>query len=254
MKSFYLFSILFSVLFIAGCSSLKDTANLTSDEKFAYAMSLFNEEDYDEAVNEFQAIILQYPGSSIVDDAQFYLAETRFRREEFILAAYEYSKLISNMPASEFVTNAQFQLAECYYQLSPNYTLDQRYTSKAIEEYQAFIDFFPLDERVNSADQKIKELNEKLALKEFSTAEIYSKMDYSNAAIFYYTNVLENYHDTKLAPQASYKKILILIDRERNNEALTEINRFLQKYPEDENYAEIERLKTSIEISLSASR
>lgn len=254
MKSIYFLSILLSALLIEGCSSLKDTANLTSDEKFAYAMSLYNDEDYEEAVNEFQAIILQYPGSSIVDDAQFYLAETRFRREEFILAAYEYSKLISNMPASEFVKNAQFQLAECYYQLSPDYTLDQRYSLKAIEEYQAFIDFFPLDERVNAADQKIKELNEKLALKEFNTAEIYSKMDYSNAAILYYSNVLESYHDTKFAPLASYKKILILINRDRNNEALTEINRFLQKYPEDENYAEVEKLKTSIETSLSASR
>ncbi len=254
MKSIYLFSILFAALFIAGCSSLQDTTNLTSDEKFAYAMSLFNDEDYEEAVNEFQAIILQYPGSSIIDDAQFYLGETRFHREEFILAAYEYSKLISNMPASEFVKNAQFALAECYYQLSPNYSLDQRYTLKAIEEYQAFIDFFPLDERVNSADQKIKELNEKLALKEFNNAEIYSKMDYSNAAIYYYNNVLDVFHDTKYAPLASYKKILLLLDREKNSEALTEINRFLQKYPDDEHYTEVEKLKSSIETELSASK
>ena len=50
-------------------------------------MKLYQEEDYEEAIKEFESIILQYPGSSIIDDAQFYLAMTRFNREEYILAA-----------------------------------------------------------------------------------------------------------------------------------------------------------------------
>ena len=68
---------------------------------------------------------------------------TRFQRGEYILAAFEFSKLMKNMPASEFVPISQFMISECYYELSPNYTLEQKYTKKAIEEYQAFIDFFP---------------------------------------------------------------------------------------------------------------
>ena len=83
---------------------------------------------------------------------------SRFKRGELILAAFEFSKLIKNMPVSEFVPQAQFMLAESYYELSPNYTLDQKYTKKAIEEYQAFLDFFPANPSVPEAEKKIREL------------------------------------------------------------------------------------------------
>ena len=151
----YLIIPCFFLLFILGCSSSRDVGEMSADERLKYALDLYNDEDYEEAVTEFEALLLQYPGSSIVDDAQYYLGLCKYHRDEFILAAYEFSKLIKNMPASEFVANAQFMLAECYYELSPDYTLDQKYTVKAIEEYQAFIDFFPLNEKVAESEQKI---------------------------------------------------------------------------------------------------
>ena len=127
-------------------------------QNLAYAVTLYEQEDYEEAIKEFEAIILQYPGSSIIDDAQYYLAMTRFQRKEYILAAYQFSKLIKGMPSSEFLADAQYMLADCYYELSPDFTLDQQYSKKAVEEFQVFIDFFPLNEKVAQADAKIKEL------------------------------------------------------------------------------------------------
>lgn len=235
------------------CSSSIDTANLSADERFNYAKSLYDDEDYEEAAKEFEALLLQFPGSTIADDAQFYLAMSRFNRSEYIIGAYEFSKLIKGMPNSEYLSQAQFMLAECYYELSPDYSLDQKYTKKAIEEFQAFIDFFPLDNRVSEAEKKISELNDKLALKEFDTARIYEKLDYSRAALMYYNNVIEIYHDTKYAPLAHFNKINILVSKNRNQEALDAANSFLQKYPNDVNYSSVEKIKASIESKLSLS-
>ncbi|NWF49347.1 MAG: outer membrane protein assembly factor BamD [Ignavibacteriaceae bacterium] len=253
MKLFYHLFILL-LFFLWGCSGSIDTANLSAEEKLANAIKLYEDEDYEEAVNEFQAILLQYPGNEVIDDAQYYLAKCRFARGEYILAAYEFSKLIKTMPASPFLSESQFMLGESYFELSPNYSLDQRYTKKAIEEYQAFIDFFPLDKKVAEAEQKIHDLNEKLAEKEFNSARIYEKMEYSNAAIFYYNQVLEKFHDSKFAPLASYRKILLLISKGKNTEALKEINNFLVKYPMDINYPEVENLRVTLESNLSASK
>jgi outer membrane protein assembly factor BamD len=189
-----------------------------------------------------------------VDDAQYYLGMTRFHREEFILAAYEFSKLVKNMPASEFIQQGQFMLAECYYQLSPHFSLDQKYTQKAIEEFQAFIDFFPSNEKVGEAEKKINFLNEKLAQKAFESARIYEKLDYYNAALNYYDNVLEVYHDTPYAPLAMYNKIKLLVDRDRNKEALSEISKFIQRYPDNTRVLEVKELKSSLENKLSAAR
>lgn len=236
-----------------GCSSSINTVDFGPEERLQYAISLFEEEDYQDAATEFEALLLQYPGSVIVDDAQYYLGMCKFERGEYIIAAYEFSKLIKNMPASDFVPKAQFMLAETYYELSPNYNLDQKYTKKAIEEYQAFIDFFPLNEKVAEAEQKIIELNNKLARKDYDIAVIYEKMDYYTAALKYFDGVIETYHDTRYAPQAMYRKIQLLMDREREDEALSEMKKFIKQYPDDDNFDTIEELKNSLESKLRGS-
>lgn len=238
-------------LLLWGCSSSVSITDLSPEEHLKYALKLYEEEDYETAMREFESILLQYSGSTLVDDAQYYLGLTRYKRNEFIIAAYEFSKLIKNMPASPFVSNAQFMLAESYFGLSPNYNLDQVYTNKAISEYQAFIDFFPLDEKVPQAEEKIKELNLKLAEKNLSIANIYQKLSYYTASIKYYSIVVEKFHDTKFAPIALYNKILLQIDRENEKEALTDIKQFMLLYPDDENYAEVAELKKSLEEKIS---
>ncbi len=240
------------LLFLAGCSSSIDTSNLGEDERFQYAMKLFNNEDYLEAVDEFQAIILQFPGSQFVDDAHYFLAMCRFNRDEYLLAAFEFSRLIKNIPASEYVPDAQFKLAESYYKLSPPSSLDQRYSKNAIAEFQAFIEFFPINEKVTEAELKIFELNEKLAKKEYEAALIYERMDYSIGAIFYFDSVIDTYHDTRYAPMAMYRKIKLLEQRERVKEAVSEIDKFLLRYRNDSRISELELLRSNLESKISS--
>jgi outer membrane assembly lipoprotein YfiO len=242
--------ILFTLV-LWGCGESVNTVNMSPQDRLAYAVKLYNDEDYELAVNEFSSIVLQFPGNAIVDSAQYYTGMTRFKRKEYILGAYEFSKLIKNMPASKLIAESQYMLAECYYKLSPDYTLDQKYTRSAIKEYQAYIDFFPTSDKVPDAEVKIRELNEKLAHKEYNAAYIYSKLEYYRASLKYYDNVVEIYHDTKYAPLAMYDKTQLLISRDRNSDALIEINKFLQRYPSNYLFKEMQDLKNNLEISAS---
>lgn len=228
------------------CSSSVDTSKFTVDEYFTYLMNLYNEEEYETAVQEFQNFLLQYSGSAYNDDAQFYFAMTYFKRGQYLLAAYEFSKLIRNIPASPFVPEAQFMLAESYYQLAPPYQLDQAYTKKAIEEFQVFIDFFPADKKVAEAESKIKELTERLAEKEYQSGLIYEKMEYEKAAIKYYAYVADTYHDTKFAPISLYRKIQLEIKKGMNAEAITDINTYLNRYPNDERVNDVKQLEAKL--------
>jgi outer membrane protein assembly factor BamD len=124
--------------------------------------------------------------------------------------------------------------------------LDQAYTKKAVEEFQAFIDFFPADKKVESATAKIKELNERIAEKEYQAALIYEKMEYERAAIKYYGNVTEYYHDTKFAPQALYRKIQLEVKKGMNSEAMSDIAVFLSRYPDDTNAKEVQETETKL--------
>lgn len=245
MKRFFLFLIISVGLW--NCSSTKDTSSFTAEQHLEYAKLLMADEDYEEAVREFQSILLQYAGSAVNDDAQYFLAYTYYKREQYLLAAYEFSKLIRDIPTSTFVQDSQFMLAESYYQLSPDYQLEQSYTKKAIEEFQAFIEFFPTHPKVAEADGKISTLYAKYAEKEYNNAVIYEKMEYFLAAIKYYKSVKDTYHDSKYAPLAHYNLIKLLIEREKVDEALRSIAEYIKNYPEDSNLSELKELSTELE-------
>lgn len=235
MKLFY--SIIIVVLTITSlslftsCSSSKLERSLTAEEHFELGMKEFNDENYLEAINEFTVITLQYPGSAVSDDAQYYLGECRFMREEYLLASYEYEVLKKNMPASPLVPQAQYKIALCYYQLSPKYSLDQSYALKAIDEFQAFIEYFPADTLATKAETKIYELRDRLAEKEYQTAVLYMKMEYYKAATIYFDNVLENYHDSQYAERSYVGKIEALVKRKKRDDAKAEAEKLFSRFP-----------------------
>jgi outer membrane protein assembly factor BamD len=216
---------------LLACGSSETTTTATAEERFAKAKALFDNGDYLDAINEFNIITLQYQGSSVAAEAQFYLAECRYKRGEFLLASYEYQTLRRNMRSSPRVEEAMYKLGLCYYNISPKSRLDQQYTKRAIDELQGFVDYYPKSALVPDAAAKIQELNTKLAKKDYDAAQLYAAMEYSKAAIAYYDNVIEKYHDTEYAPLAYLGKTELLIARKKFRDAKIEITKFIEKFP-----------------------
>ncbi|MBI5463724.1 MAG: outer membrane protein assembly factor BamD [Ignavibacteriales bacterium] len=240
-------AILFSmsaVLF--SCSSEETVLQLSAEQRFALGMKKFQNEDYLEASEDFKNVTLQYQGSRIADSAQFMLAECRFVREEYVLAAYEYDLLIRTLPTSKLVPTARFRKATCYYRLSPAPYRDQEYTKKAIDEYQAFIEYYPTDTLTSRAEARINELNTKLAEKDFENGLIYMRMDYNRAAGFYFDLVLDKYHDTPFAEPALLKKAETLFARKKYSDSQKELARFFEKYPTSSLRSEAEQLRADL--------
>lgn len=235
---------------VIGCGSGEQATSLTVDQRFEHAKALFDDEDWLEAISEFTIVTLQFPGSAFADDAQFYLGECRFMRGEYLLAAFEYQTLKRNMPASPLVPEAQYKLALSYYRLSPKSTLDQQYTKKAIEEFQAFVEYYPSNEHAPDAEARINELNTRLAKKQYETAQLYATMEYYKASLFCYDDVIERYHDTEYAPLAMLGKTEVLITRRRYKEALVEVDRFLERFPNSVLRSRADKLKSTIEEEL----
>jgi outer membrane protein assembly factor BamD len=182
------------------------------------------------------------------------MAECRFLREEYILAAFEYDVLIRTMPSSNLVSRARFREATCYYELSPNPILDQNYSRKAIDEYQAFLEYHPTDTLVSSAEQRINELNTKLAQKDFENGMTYMHMEYYKAAAYYFDVVLDKYHDTKYAEPALFKKAEALCNRKKYSEAKETLEKFKEKYPMSELKSDADKLNSDIESGLATEK
>ncbi len=230
----YLIIFLSTVFLIVGCSGRKPEATWTGEEYFRYALDMYEDENYFEAINEFTIVILRYPGSTVADSAQFYLASCHFNLEEYIISAAEYSKLINNMPQSPLVPEAQFMLAESYYSMSPRPALDQEYSVKALREYQIFLEDFPRDVRREDAERKIFMLREKLAQKQLQNADLYRKMMELNSSIIYYDIVLERYYDTEFADDALFGKALSYMEMEDYQAAKEALTTFKEKFPKSD--------------------
>lgn len=233
-----------------GCGSSAPQATMAPEERFARAKALYEKGDYLEAINDFTVLTLQSQGSTVAPDAQYYLGECRFARGEYELAAFEYGVVKRSYPASPRVPDAQYKLALCYYNKSPRSALDQQYTRKAIDEFQTFLEYYPAHAMAADADAKIKELNTRLAQKQFETGKLYGRMGYYRAALLSFDAVIEKYHDTEFAPLAMLEKADLLISRDRHAEARAEVTRFLDRYPNSVLRARAEDLLRSADRGL----
>ncbi|HEX9614371.1 MAG TPA: outer membrane protein assembly factor BamD [Bacteroidota bacterium] len=238
-------------LLLLSCSQDEVAAPRSAEVIFESAKAKFDDEDYREAYDELRILTLQYPGDDLADDAQFLMAECKYRREEYLLAAFEYETLLRTSPTSEFVPNARFMRAMCYYESSRSSSLDQENTRKAIDEFQAFIEYHPTDARVPEAEQRIQDMNAKLAKKEYENGIIYMKMEYYRAAGIYFDLILEKYHDTEYAEPALFKKAESFYYRKRYRESMEILNRFQERYPESSLREDVRVLRGEIEKDLS---
>jgi outer membrane protein assembly factor BamD len=190
-----------------GCTKQSINLNrLTPEQQLEHAKRIFNKKNYFKSKMQFSIIVLNNPGSRIIEEAQYYLAESHLYLKEYLLAIMEYEKLSRSLPNSPYVEKSQFKIGICYYKLSPGYALDPENTYKAITQFQIFLEEFPESELKKEAEEYLTELRNKLAKKEFKTGVLYKKMAYFKAAIISFETVLESYYDTKFGDDALYLK------------------------------------------------
>jgi len=231
------------IFYLSGCSSSKELANLSAEDRFEIGKEKFDKKKYLDAIEDFKYILIQYPGSAIADDAQFYLAECYYNRGEYLLASSEYENLIRNYPSSEYVPMSRYKLGLCYYNLSPKPQLDQTYTYKAIDALQGFIEYHPTSDLVPDAEKKIHELINKLAKRDYETGLFYMRREFYRAAMIYFDSVIERYPDSDYLERAYAGKIECLLKRENYSEVIRVAEEFERKFPSSELTERVRKIK-----------
>jgi outer membrane protein assembly factor BamD len=250
MKVYLLLCVALFALVMAGCSGSGKSNIITDDPEKAFEMakSSYDNKDYVQAIEDFSLIKVKFSGTNISDKAQYFLGMSYLKQQEYILAAYEFEYLLKNYATSQYSVDGRFQLAMCYFGMSPKWALDQTYTHQAITEFKNFLELYPTDKNAPEAEAKIKELRNKLALKEIKSAELYSTMDDYKAATLYYDNIVNEYFDTDYADDALYGKIRMLIIRKKYEDAKKEIERFETKFAGSNLLVKVKNLKNTLPL------
>ncbi|HDQ45009.1 MAG TPA: outer membrane protein assembly factor BamD [bacterium] len=250
-KIFYVFSFIGLILWIAaGCSrQVVNLREMTPEDQFAYAKKIYDRGNYDKARMQFAMVAMNNPGSVISDKTQFYLADSHYHLKEYIQAIAEFERLIRSLPQSPYVDDARYKIGMCYFRLSPGYALDQEYTYKAISQFEQFLDEHPDSELRLEVEKRIHESREKLAKKEFKTAELYRKMGYIRAAVISYENVTREFTNSSFCAEAYYRKGECLLRMGESDEAETSFETLIRRFPDSTLAGQAERRLETIRAS-----
>lgn len=252
MKPIYtVFVGLLAILVFAGCKSEFEKIRTSGDPALVLqkANTYYEEEEYQKAQTLYELVMASYRGKAEAEDIYFNYAYTYYYLRQYLLAAYYFKNFATTYGGSSKRQDAEFMAAYSNYQMSPTFRLDQTYTLKAIEEFQAFINAYPNNPRVEECNNLIDEMRAKLERKAYEEGVLYFDIRQYQSAVQSFENLLKDFPETDRADQVRYMIIKSsylmaensFVDRqkERYQETATLAEEFLGRYEESEHHKEV---------------
>jgi outer membrane protein assembly factor BamD len=218
------------------------TKSKDMDAKLEYAIKLYKKGDYFKALPLLEELTTVYRGTKKAEQTYYYYSYTNYQMGDYETAAYDFDNYAKTFPNSEYAEECAFMHAYCYYQDSPNYSLDQTNTLKAINEFQLFIDEHLRSNRVTECNKLIDELRFKLETKDYENARLYFHMEEYKAAVTAFGNLLNDFPSTKYREETMFlvvKSFYLLAENsidskknERYTAALKSFGEFTAAFPE----------------------
>lgn len=227
----YAFSAVLFVVF-AGCSS--QTQFVTEDgaeTDWKRAKNLFERERYFRASQLLRDITLNYSGSAFIDSAYFFLGKSGFEQADYFVAADDFKRLVQQFPSSHLAGAAAYYESRCYYELAPDFRLDQTTTEQAFDGFQRFLEDYPQSEFADSAYSYMAKCRDKLAHKVFAAMKLYLKVEEYASAVIYADALLTDYYDTSWADEAAYEKIRALVKLDEFEKAGAAVTDYKRRFP-----------------------
>ncbi len=248
------FIILCATVF-TGCKSRFEKLKASTDvpKKYQEAIRLYNKKDYAKALILFDDLVQRYRGRSEAEDLYYYYSFSNYKLKDYLSARYHFKTFAETYPNSTRAEECRFMAAYCFYQDSPNFSLDQENTYKAIEALQLFINLYPKSNRVAEASKLIQDLRDKLEKKSYANANLFLTIGDYQAAVIAFRNSIRDFPDTKFAEEMEFLTIKSLYlyaknsyetkQEDRYTETIDEYNRFIEKYPKSSYTKEADKLK-----------
>ncbi|MBL8014146.1 MAG: outer membrane protein assembly factor BamD [Candidatus Omnitrophica bacterium] len=157
--------------------------------------------DY-QVIEIFRQVIKNAPYGKHAGEAQYkiglYLKEKRLYEE----ARDEFEKTINDYPKSDWAKAAKYQIALTDSIRGKDIQRDQQTTSAAVNEFKEFIEEHPDTELSQKAKEHVATLREKEAENHFQIAQFYIKQKNYKAAKVYFNDIINDYNDTIWAKRA----------------------------------------------------
>ena len=243
-----IFPILLIAIALQSCSEYQKV--LKNDDvkaKYDLAEKYYEEGDFKRANRLYEQIAPKYVGKPQGERVMFFLSNSYFNRGDFNMAGYQFERFIKSYPKSDKVVEASFLGAKSYYELSPEYSLDQTETDKALLKLQNFINTYSESEYFVEANAMAQELTAKKEEKAFRIVKRYNKLgefnyDMLKSAVAASDNFVSDNPGSKYREDAMFIKLEALthmamnsfesLKEERLKSAKAAYNTLKKQFPE----------------------
>lgn len=238
----------FILVMVSSCGEYQNALKNTDVKvKYDLAQKYYEAKDFKRANRLLEQIAPKYVGKPQGERVMFFLSDSYYQREDYNMAGYQFERFIKSYPKSEKVPQAAFLGAKSYYKLSPNYSLDQTDTDKALIKLQGFINTYPESEFFDEANGMAKELSTKKEQKAFEIAKQFNKLgefnyDLLKSAVASVDNFVSDFPGSIYREEALFIKLEAttnlamnsyeVLKNERLNTAKEAYDSFRKQYPE----------------------
>ena len=227
-------AILMALVIVSACQSTPKFAGYTADELFTHGERAFQDGDWEEAVEAFELLTTFDPDFPRMGETRVFLAESYYQQGDFLTAASEFIRVLSRHGGTPVEPTAALGVCRSYVGLAPIPQRDQTHTTQALNSCgNTAVDYRGTEEGT-AADSLATLMLERLAEKDYSTAEFYFSRDFYDSARVYYEEVLESYSTSSYAPRSLlrlYELFTVIGYDDLAEEART---RLLAEYPDSE--------------------
>ena len=225
VKIYQIFIFTFIVIFCGSCASKSLSIQDEILKQYNKGIEYYNEEKYSKAKEAFQYVVLHSTGSRLALESEFYLAESLYNMEDYFEALYSYDNYARSSPNIKLIELSRYKICKCSYELSTDYKKDQSTTTDALNKIEIFLEDYPESEYYESVSKLSQDLRYKLAVKDYESAKLYMKLGEYTSALIYLLDVLNNYSELNVADDVRITIIFAYILDDNYNLALEFYNR-----------------------------
>jgi outer membrane protein assembly factor BamD len=246
-----LFAWLFLLTLATSCNKYNKIFKSKDFEyKLKMADELFAKKKYKTAQELYVELFPVFKGTVKFEELYYKDAMCFYYMKDYFQAQSLFKGFLETFPNSTKAEEVDYLHAYCFYKQSPKLELEQVNTTKAIGMMQTFINTHPGSERIKEATGIIDVCRAKLEQKEARSADLYYSLGQHRAAAIAYTNLINNYPESKSGDEYKLKTIkawykfakLSFIDKqvERFEKVISEYQDFADRYPESKFLKEAE--------------
>ena len=207
-KKLLVLTLLFLLNACSSDQNIVSNKQLNNDvEIYNSGLELLKKKKFDEAIDRFTELEIQYPYSDWSARGQMLIGFSHYSNREYDEAILSLSKFTELNPDHPLVPYAIFLKGYSYYERIPNIELDQEYSEKALQEFLELTNRYPNSKYKKKSFDIIKILRNHLSSKELLVGKFYQSKGNYLAAVKRYKQILKKYRRSVHTPESLYRLI-----------------------------------------------